>query len=104
MGKLGVPSQHKCLDFQESISKRPSPYKPGPFCAYEVKNEGNRSVGNDILYLFYGNLWQLAMGNLKHQADGYVSTIQHNGQSFRVYRKLNTQTVNYPKLRLIVKT
>ncbi len=82
MGKSGTPSQHKSLDFQESILKRPD-----TCCVYEVKNEENRSVGIDILYLFYGNLWQLAMDNLKHQVDGYVSTIQHNGQKFRVYRK-----------------
>ncbi len=102
--KLGSPLQYKTLDFQEHISNRPAPYKPDSSCGYEVKNEENRSVGIDILYLFYGNLWQLAMDNLKHQVDGYISTIRHNGQKFRVYRKLNTQTVNYPKLRLIVKT
>ena len=80
--KLIIPLQYTTLDFQGPISNRPY-----PCCGYEVKNEKNRSVGIDILYLFYGNLCQLAMDNLNHQVDGYISTIRHNGQKFRVYRK-----------------
>jgi len=54
---------------------------------YEVTNKLGDNVGINILLLYYGNLWESAMRRLEHKMDGYIFTIQHMGNSFKVYRK-----------------
>ena len=55
---------------------------------YEIRNEENIIVGFDLLFMFYGNLWESILDRLDHQYDGHVSTIQHEGHKYRIYRKI----------------
>ncbi len=55
--------------------------------AYEVINEKNDKIGIHLLVHYYGNLWRSALDRLNHQVDGYLLTIKHKGQTFRIYRK-----------------
>ncbi len=55
---------------------------------YEIRNEEDLDVGEDILVLMYGNLWKFMMDRIDHQFDGHIFTIHHQGESFKVYRKL----------------
>jgi hypothetical protein len=55
---------------------------------YEVKNETGEPVGINLLQLYYGDAWEPALDRLKHQFDGYVTRIHHQGYHFKVYRKL----------------
>ncbi len=59
--------------------------------AYEVKNEKNRRVGKDLLFLFYGNLWKSALDRIYHKPDGHIMSIYHRGHKFRIYRKLKNK-------------
>ncbi len=69
---------------------------------YEVKNENNEKIGVAILMVYYGNLWESILDRMNHQMDGHMFAIQHQGNRFKVYRKLQVETHdNYPKLRLI---
>ena len=73
-----------------------------PHPAYEVKDKKGKVVDVDILILFYGSLWESALNRIEHQVDGYVHSIQHNCECFKIYRKLESQEdKKYPKLRLI---
>jgi len=74
----------------------------GPHPLYEVKDKKGKVVGVDILILFYGNLWESTLNRIEHQVDGYIHTIQHNCERFKIYRKLEPkEDIKYPKLRLI---
>jgi hypothetical protein len=55
---------------------------------YEVRNETNKDVGIDILFTFYGTLWESVMDRLNNRCDGFILTIQHRGNIYRVYRKI----------------
>jgi hypothetical protein len=75
-------------------------YSPHPL--YEVKDKKGKVVGVDILILFYGNLWERVLNRIEHQVDGYIHTIKHNCECFKIYRKLeSTKDIKDPKLRLI---
>ncbi len=53
---------------------------------YEVRNEMNQNLGNDILMMFYGNLWKSALDRISHRSDGHLFTICHNGEKLKIYR------------------
>ena len=70
--------------------------------SYEVTNPCGDNVGVNILLLYYGRLWEMAMRNLDHQMDGYIFTIQHMGESFKVYRKVEIKKeTTFNQLRLV---
>ena len=67
--------------------------------AYEVTNKDGDNVGVSILVLYYGRLWEMAIRRLDHKMDGYMFTIQHMNESFKVYRKVEIKKEkNYDKL------
>jgi len=55
---------------------------------YVVLDEAGTDVGVGILQTFYGTLWESVMDRLNHQDDGFMYTLHHNRQKFRVYRCL----------------
>ena len=70
--------------------------------AYEVTNLCGDNVGVNILFLYYGRLWEMAMHSLDHQMDGYMFTIQHMGESFKIYRKVEIKKErHYNQLRVV---
>ncbi len=69
---------------------------------YEVINETDEIVGIDILIVFYGNLWELALSRIDHQSDGYLYSILYEGRKFQIYRKINIKKENdTPRLHLV---
>ena len=58
---------------------------------YKVINEKNHAVDQNILHLFYGDLWESALDRIHHQVDGLLFTISHCGERYRVYRSIHTQ-------------
>ena len=65
---------------------------------YRIEDEKKGSVCTSILAHYYGSLWEATLDRLDHQMDGYLYTIYHQGQKYRVYRNLYS---DHPKLRLV---
>ncbi len=57
---------------------------------YEIKNDEDTDVGEDVLVLMYGNRWKFIMDRFDHQYDGHVFTFHHQGKPVKVYRKLSS--------------
>jgi hypothetical protein len=55
---------------------------------YEIRNEENIKIGFDLLFMFYGKLWESILDRLEHKYDGHVGTIQHKGHKYKIYRKV----------------
>ncbi len=53
---------------------------------YKVIDGNGKDIGIDILKHYYGNVWKKALNHLNHQADGYVMTIKHYCNVYKVYR------------------
>ncbi len=68
---------------------------------YYVKNKKNKTVGVSILEFYFGNLWQFTMDRLDHQIDGYISTIQYQGNKYKIYRRLRSFDTFSPALRVV---
>ena len=69
---------------------------------YDVRMENGSSLGINLLAIYYGELWQLAMSRLDHKIDGHLFDIMHEGRCYGVYRKLQPeQMTDRPHLRLV---
>ncbi len=55
---------------------------------YEIKNEKDQEVGDDILVLYYGGSWESVLDRLGNSPNGHVITIHHHGNAYKVYRRL----------------
>lgn len=55
---------------------------------YDVRMVNGTSLGINLLSIYYGELWQLAMNRLDHKIDGHLFDIRHEGRCYRVFRKL----------------
>jgi hypothetical protein len=71
---------------------------------YDVKTEKGSSVGINLLYSYYGELWVSAMNRLNHKIDGHLFDIRHVGIPYGVYRKVKPMKLTeHPYLRLVKK-
>jgi hypothetical protein len=69
---------------------------------YEVLNQHGENVGINILLLYYGRLWELAIDRIDHKMDGYMFEIQHMGEHYKIYRKIEPKKEkNILKLRVV---
>jgi len=69
---------------------------------YDVKTEKGSSVGINLLYSYYGELWISAMNRLNHKLDGHLFDIKHGGVPYGVYRKVKPiKLIKRPYLRLV---
>ncbi len=55
---------------------------------YEVENFKKKNEGEKILRTHYGNLWESVLDRLSHQPNGYIMTIHHKDNKYKIYRKL----------------
>jgi hypothetical protein len=55
---------------------------------YEIKNEEGKTEDTELLSMFFGTAWRLALSRLNHECDGRVLTICLQGKKYSVYRKL----------------
>ncbi len=70
--------------------------------SYEIKTEEGTRADMSLLVIHFGTLCQSALDRLNHGVDGFVITIQHKGQKFSIYRKIQCEKRNtYPQLRLL---
>jgi len=69
---------------------------------YEVLNQHGENMGINILLLYYGRLWELAIDRIDHKMDGYMFEIQHMGEPYKIYRKIEPKKEeNMLKLRVV---
>lgn len=69
---------------------------------YDVRRENGTSLGINLLAIYYGELWQVAMSRLDHKIDGHLFDIMHEGKCYRVYRKIQPEQMSdRPHLRLV---
>ena len=70
--------------------------------SYDVRMENGTSLGINLLAIYYGELWQMAISRLDHKIDGHLFDIMHEGRCYRVFRKLQPeQILEKPHLRLV---
>ena len=55
---------------------------------YEIINEEGKAEDTELLSMFFGTAWRLALSRLNHECDGRVLTICLQGKKYSVYRKL----------------
>jgi hypothetical protein len=55
---------------------------------YKIENIKSKDEEERILRIHYGNLWESALDRLSHQPNGYIMTIHHKDNKFKIYRKL----------------
>ncbi len=57
---------------------------------YEVRNEAGMQVCTGILRGYFGNVWEIALDRLDHQYDGFLMKFYYKGDSYRIYRRLES--------------
>ncbi len=55
---------------------------------YEIKDENGKEVEKDVLIIHYGGDWENVLDRLGSTPNGHVVTIHHQGDAYKVYRKL----------------
>ncbi len=92
--EIGFHETSECDQFDSRISNLNS--------SYEIMTEEGKEADMTLLVMHFGILCQSALDRLNHNADGFIIAIQHMGQKFRVFRKVQSEKQNtYPQLRLL---
>lgn len=55
---------------------------------YEIENEEGEAEDTELLSMFFGAVWRLALSRLNHECDGRVLTISLQGKKYSIYRRL----------------
>lgn len=68
---------------------------------YTVLDSGGNDIGVDLLIMYYGAPWRMALDRLHHQLNGYLFSIWHEGGEYAVYRRMVARDAKKPHLRLV---
>ncbi len=54
---------------------------------YEIKNIDDPKKADEILKIFYGNMWPSVLDRLPVSPDGYIMTIFYEGKKLKIYNR-----------------